>query len=114
MYRLVLNNDYAHAAEHALYVATAVLVRAPVLGLDPLPHRAGPRGRLLCMVACMLPMAAIAAWLGSASGPVYSHVLGAATLNDQRLAATIMWLGCPPALAVFPLSVERGQRRAPA
>jgi putative membrane protein len=96
IYGLALNNTYAHESEHALYLVTASLVWAPVLGVDPLPHRPGPRGRFACMIACMLPMVLIAAWLASVPSPVYGHylhALGPGALGDQQLAATIMWAG---------------------
>jgi putative membrane protein len=110
VYGLTLRNDYAHEAEHGLYLLTALLVWAPLLGVDPLPHRPGPRGRLVCMGACMLPMALIALWLGTAPDPVYAHylhALGPAALRDQHAAATIMWAGCLPALAVPALGRAR-------
>ena len=58
------------------------------------------------MGACMLPMVAIAVWLGTAPDAVYSHylhALGARALPDQHVAATIMWAGGLPAfLAPLP------------
>jgi putative membrane protein len=96
VYGLALTNDYVHGAEHALYLATALLMWAPLLGVDPLPHRPGTRGQLFCLATCMLPMLLIAAWLGLAPHPVYGHyvaTLGPAALYDQRLAAAIMWIG---------------------
>jgi putative copper resistance protein D len=102
VYGLSLANDYAHEAEHALYLISALLIWAPLLGVDPLPHRIGPRGRAACVAACMLPMALIALWLGLAREPVYGHyvaTLGAGGVRDQRLAATVMWVCCLPALA---------------
>jgi cytochrome c oxidase assembly factor CtaG len=103
VYGLALSNDYVHEAEHALYLVTALLVWAPLLGADPLPRRPGPYGRIACMVACMLPMALIAVWLGTAPVAVYRHyvaTVGSAALHDQRVAATIMWAGSLPAFAV--------------
>jgi putative membrane protein len=100
VYGLTLTNGYLHETEHGLYLMTALLVWAPLLGIDPLPHRPGSRGQLACMSACMLPMLVIAVWLSSASHPVYGHylrALGLASLGDQRLAATIMWAGGLPA-----------------
>jgi len=103
VYGLALSNDSVHEAEHGLYLLTALLVWAPLLGVDPLPHRPGPRGQLACMTACMAPMIAVAFWLGTASAPVYGHYLqttGPAALHDQRIAAAIMLVGCVPAFAV--------------
>jgi putative membrane protein len=114
VYGLALRNDYVHEAEHGLYLLTALLVWAPLLGADPLPRRPGPRGRLACMGACMLPMTLIAVWLGTAPDPVYGHylhTLGPAALSDQRAAATIMWAGCLPAFVVLILGHARALQR---
>ncbi len=103
IYGLALTNDTVHEAEHAAYMATALLMWAPLLGVDPLPHRASPRGQVACLAACMAPMLLVGAWLGLAPHAVYSHYaagLGPAALHDQRLAATIMWAGGLPAFAV--------------
>jgi len=103
VYGLALGNDSVHELEHGLFLATAVLIWAPVLGVDPLPHRPTARGQVACMVGCMVPMAVVAAWLSIAPSPVYGHyldTLGPAALPDQRLAAMIMWVGGLPAFAV--------------
>jgi cytochrome c oxidase assembly factor CtaG len=116
IYGLALSNDYVHEAEHALYLVTAVFVWAPLLGVDPLPHRPGPGGQFACMVACMVPMGIVALWLGVAASPVYGHYvqsLGPAALHDQREAATVMWVGClaafaVPALRLIPIPQRAG------
>lgn len=103
VYGLTLRNDYVHELEHGLYLLTAVLLWAPLLGVDPLPHRPGPRGQFACMAICMVPMGLIALWLATASHPVYGHYLGTlghSALKDQRAAAAIMWTACIPAFAV--------------
>jgi putative membrane protein len=115
VYGLALVNDTAHEAEHAAYLAAALLMWAPLLGVDPLPHRAGPRGQAACLMACMAPMLVVGAWLGLAPHVVYHHYVGelgltrSGALHDQRLAATIMWAGALPAFAVPALL--RGMRR---
>ena len=109
VYGLALRNDTAHEAEHALYLASALLMWAPLLGVDPLPHRLSPRARLGCLASCMVPMLLVGAWLGLASGVVYHHYavgLGPAALHDQRVAATIMWAGGLPAF-VIPAALRR-------
>lgn len=103
IYGLVLSNELLHEAEHGLYLLAALLIWAPLIGADPLPHHPGPRGQFTCMLACMLPMGLIALWLATAPAPVYAHyVAGAGTtaVQDQRLAATIMWAGGLPAFAL--------------
>ena len=111
VYGLALSNDYVHEGEHALYLATALLVWVPLLGVDPFPHRAGPRGQFVCMLACMVPMLLVAVWLGTAAHVVYGHYLGAlgpgSAVHDQRVAATIMWAGGLPAFLMPALSAIR-------
>jgi putative membrane protein len=115
VYDLTLENDLVHVGEHAAYLLTAVLVWAPLIGADPLPHRLGVAGRCWCVVACMVPMAAISVWLLAAGTPVYGPyrvALGApAALQDQRLAGLIMLAAAVPALAVA-LAAPRLGRRA--
>jgi putative membrane protein len=110
VYGLVLTNESLHETEHGLYLLAALLVWAPLIGADPLPHRPGPRGQLACMLACMLPMILIALWLATTPRPVYGHYvaeLGRQALHDQRLAATIMWIGGVPAFAIPALARAR-------
>ena len=114
VYGLALRNDYVHELEHGLYLVAALLVWAPLLGVDPLPGRAGPRGQVTCMVACMVAMIVIAVWLQTAPNAVYGHylqTLGPAALGDQRAAAMIMWIGCIPAFAVPALGRIRPPQR---
>jgi cytochrome c oxidase assembly factor CtaG len=110
VYGLSLTNEFLHETEHGIYLVTALLVWAPLIGADPLPHRRGLRGQLACMLACMLPMILIALWLANAPDPVYGHYLavpGTQALHDQRLAATIMWVGSVPAFAMPALARAR-------
>jgi cytochrome c oxidase assembly factor CtaG len=106
VYGLALRNDTAHEAEHALYLFSALLMWAPLLGVDPFPHRLTARARLACLATCMVPMLLVGAWLGLAPGVVYHHYaldLGAgppAALHDQRVAAMIMWAGGLPAFVI--------------
>lgn len=103
VYGLALSNEYAHETEHALYLITALLVWAPLIGADPLPHRPTARGQITCTVLCMVPMVLIALWLALEPRPVYAHYLADLrphALHDQHLAATIMWVSCLPMFAI--------------
>jgi putative membrane protein len=117
VYGLALSNDYVHEIEHGLFLVTSLLVWAPIIGVDPLPHRPAPRGQMACMLACMVPMAVVAAWLSAAPSPVYGHylgVLGPSALHDQRVAAMIMLIGGLPGFAVPALMRARVPRRVAA
>lgn len=39
VYGLALNNECVHEIEHGLFLLTSLLVWAPMIGVDPLPHR---------------------------------------------------------------------------
>jgi cytochrome c oxidase assembly factor CtaG len=114
VYGLALRNNTAHEAEHALYLVSALIMWAPLLGVDPLPRRLSARGQAACLATCMIPMLLVGAWLGLAPHAVYPHYvaqLGSAALHDQRLAATIMWAGGLPAFAVPALLRRMSSRR---
>jgi putative membrane protein len=104
VYDLTLEDPLAHVSEHAVYLLTAVLVWAPLIGADPIPHRLGARGRCACVALCMVPMAAVSLWLllsPTAAYEPYRLALGApAALGDQRLAGLIMLAASAPALAI--------------
>ena len=103
VYGFTLSNAFAHEAEHLLYLVSAFLLWAPLLGVDPLPHRPGARVGWACLAVCMLPMLLISVWLAGAHEPVYGHylrTLGSAALPDQRAAATVMSVGGLVAFAV--------------
>jgi putative membrane protein len=101
VYDLTLRNDLVHVCEHAVYLMSACLVWAPLIGADPLPHRPGPVVRATCVIACMVPMGLVSIWLLLAHAPVYEpygHALGAvAALHDQQVAGVIMLVAGLPA-----------------
>ena len=87
VYGLALSNDYVHEIEHGLFLITSLLVWAPIIGVDPLPHRPAPRGQMACMLACMVPMAVVAAWLSDRSeSGVRSLPRGARRVGAARSA----------------------------
>ncbi|HWF51761.1 MAG TPA: cytochrome c oxidase assembly protein, partial [Solirubrobacteraceae bacterium] len=71
----------------------------PVLDGDPVPaHRLGGLGRLVYVLAAMLPMTVVGAYLDRHSSLVYplyaapAHALGISALADQAQAGAIMWV----------------------
>lgn len=97
-YDLALRSSAAHAAEHALYVATALLFWLPVLGVNPVRRLHGWLGRTVYLLVAMTPMSAVSAALIYAERPRYpSYVsaareLGVSALVDQQLAGAYMWV----------------------
>jgi cytochrome c oxidase assembly factor CtaG len=122
-YDAALRDPFVHGLEHALYLWAALLFWAPVVAADPLPHRLSPVGNLGYLLAAMLPMSAVGAWLISTDTVAYSPYaaaarrLGVSALADQRAGATIMWLGGTLVLVGATLvaawtSLVREERRA--
>lgn len=99
VYDAALRDPAVHGAEHAAYLWAALLLWAPVVAADPLPHRLSAAGHLGYLLAAMVPMSAVGAWLISSDAVAYptylapARRLGVSALGDQRAGATIMWLG---------------------
>lgn len=104
VYDLTLRNDLVHVCEHALYLLSACLVWAPLIGADPLPHRPSPAVRAACVIGCMVPMGLVSFWLLLAGSPVYEPYRAALgptiALHDQRVAGLIMLAAGAPALLI--------------
>jgi putative membrane protein len=98
-FELALRHPTAHALEHAAYFGAALLLFAPVIVADPLPHRAGAVGRFGALLGAMVPMAAVGAVLAFDTGVRYgsylapAHALHRSALEDQHLAGALMWVG---------------------
>ena len=99
VYDLALRNPAAHVAEHALYLATALLYWAPLVGSEPLAHRPSPAARILWLLLAMPPMALVGVVLLTMDSVAYApyadaaRTLGGSAVADQHLAGTIMWIG---------------------
>jgi putative membrane protein len=99
LYNRALENDVIHGFEHTLYLGAALLFWWPVVGLDPGGRRLGWPLRIAYLVL-MMP---VQGWLGlvlnSSDAVLYDHYAtlarswGPALIDDQRLAAAIMWVG---------------------
>jgi putative copper resistance protein D len=91
LYQRALENEPVHVFEHALFMGAGVLFWTPVIGADPFTKRrmAWPV-RLGYLVAALPLQSFLGLALYSATRPLYA---GYPDLADQRLGATIMWLG---------------------
>jgi putative membrane protein len=93
-YDLALRVPAVHAGEHALYLWAALVFWAPLIAVDPVPHRLSSIGAVLYMLTAMVPMTIVGVWLLTADRVVYPHYAAySGALADQRSGAVVMWLG---------------------
>jgi putative copper resistance protein D len=125
LYQLALENETLHALEHAAYFWSGLLLLAPLIAADPLPHPPAPLARFSWMMGAMTAMAvpgAVLTFSESVRYPFYlapARALGRSALADQHLAGAVMWVGSGLAMFVLALGVtlsamlaeERRQRR---
>jgi cytochrome c oxidase assembly factor CtaG len=122
VYEAALRRPALHGAEHAALLWSAIALWAPLVGADPLPHRAGAITRVGVLIGAMTAMAALGAVLAAAHGIVYPSyaaptiALGHDPLQDQALAGGIMWIGgmvvvLPALLAVAWAALAGEERR---
>jgi putative membrane protein len=99
LFELALEHPLIHTFEHALYFWAGILLLAPLIGADPLPHRPGPVARFCWLMGAMIVMAIPGALLTFAPTIRYAfylrpaQALGRSPLTDQHLAGAIMWVG---------------------
>jgi cytochrome c oxidase assembly factor CtaG len=99
LYELSLRNVYFHDAVHLHFVLAGFLFFAPVVAIDPHPHRL-PHGARLLYVGLTLPVHAfLALALLSATTPLAADWYLAVSdrtfeelLRDQKLGAAVMWV----------------------
>jgi putative membrane protein len=110
LFDLALDNPVAHAAEHAVFLGSALLFWRPVLG-TAVHGRLSHSLRLLYLALAMPQNTFLALAISSSTSPLYAHYVGAAglggrsALEDQRLAGGIMWVGGDLTLLVAVVAV---------
>lgn len=98
-YDTAVREPALHDLEHALFLLAGALLWWPLLGGDPVPaHRLGGIGRTLYLLAAMVPMALIGAYLNRHGTVVYgaygppARAVGISAVDDQQQAGAIMWV----------------------
>jgi putative membrane protein len=105
-YDLTLRAPVVHAGEHALYLWVALIFWAPLIAVDPVPHRLSPVGAIMYMLTAMVPMTVVGVWLLSAGSVVYPHYAAfSGALADQRGGAVVMWLAGSAVMVIATLVV---------
>src|SRR5262249_50578094 len=99
-YELTLASEPLHAAEHVIFIATAMLMWMPVLSPVPdISARYPALGQVLYLFLQTVPASLVGGLLalaGSASYLTYSLAPRITPLNpleDQQLGGLIMWVG---------------------
>jgi putative membrane protein len=92
LYEKALVSPAWHAAEHSLFLATAILFWLPVAGETPAPHRLGFGARLLYLALAMPAEGFLALAIFSAGHVLYPAYAGVGAMNDQRSAAALLWI----------------------
>ena len=111
LFELALRHPTVHALEHAAYFWTGMVLLAPLIASDPLPHPPGPVARFAWLTGAMVVMAIPGALLTWGMTVRYSFYLAAAralhrsALADQHLAGVIMWIGGGVLMFVLALTV---------
>jgi cytochrome c oxidase assembly factor CtaG len=102
LFDLSLENPLVHDLEHALFLGTALLFWWPVAAADPSPSRLAHPSRTLYTFLQMPQNTFLAVIILGATVPLYQHYATlqipwpgwtTTALDDQRLAAGIMWVG---------------------
>ena len=97
LYELALDHPWAHVAEHALFLGSALLFWRAVLGAAARWRLSHPL-RLLYLAVAMPQSTFLALAIWSSSRPLYAGYVetaerwGIDALGDQRLAGGIMWV----------------------
>jgi putative copper resistance protein D len=92
LYEAALRSPAWHAAEHILFLATAVLFWLPVAGETPAPSRLGHGARLLYLALAMPAEGFLALAIFSASHVLYPAYGASGGIEDQRAAAALLWI----------------------
>ena len=98
LFDAALEDPLIHDLEHVLFLTAALLFWWPAVALDPAPSRMGHPGRLTYVFMQMTQNTFLAVVLISATASLYPHYATLTIpwpsdpLEDQRLAAGIMWL----------------------
>lgn len=98
LFDVALEDPLVHDLEHGLFLTSALFFWWPAVGLDPAPWRIGHPARIAHVFMQMTQNTFLAVVILNASAPLYAHYAtlgrpyGIDPLDDQRLAAGVMWI----------------------
>jgi putative copper resistance protein D len=111
---LVLRNNAAHDAEHALYLLAGYLFFLPVTGSEPIRWRLTVPGRYLMLVVAMMADSFTGAVFTFQSGEIFApyaqtgRTWGPGLVADPHLGGYVMIAGSDIAMTVVALALAAG------
>lgn len=98
LFNASLEDPIVHDLEHGIFLTAALLFWWPAIGLDPAPWRMGHPARIAYLFLQMTQNTFLAVVILNTTSVLYAHYAtlvrawGMAAIDDQRLAAGIMWI----------------------
>ena len=120
LFNASLEDPLVHDAEHVLFLTVALLFWWPAVELDPAPYRLSHPARIGYLFTQMTQNTFLAFVILNATDVLYPHYAtvvrpwGMAALEDQRLAAGIMWIAGDAVFLTAIMAVVWGWMRAEA
>ena len=120
LFNAALEDPVIHDLEHVLFLSGALLFWWPAVALDPAPWRMSHPARVGYLFLQMTQNTFLAVVILNATAVLYPHYAtlvrpwGIAALDDQRLAAGIMWILGDAIFLTAILAVVAGWMRAEA
>jgi putative copper resistance protein D len=120
LFEASLEDPLVHDIEHLLFLTGALFFWWPAVALDPAPWRLGHPARIVYLFTQMTQNTFLAVVILNATAPLYPHYAtivrpwGMVAIDDQRLAAGIMWIAGDAIFLTAILAVLIGWMRAEA
>jgi cytochrome c oxidase assembly factor CtaG len=120
LFNASLEDPLVHDLEHLLFLSGALLFWWPAVALDPAPWRMSHPARIVYLFTQMTQNTFLAVVILNATTVLYPHYAslvgpwGSTALEDQRLAAGIMWIAGDLIFLTAILAVVGGWMRAEA
>jgi cytochrome c oxidase assembly factor CtaG len=118
LFNASLEDPVTHDLEHVLFLTGALLFWWPAVALDPAPWRMGHPARIGYLFTQMTQNTFLAVVILNATGVLYPHYAtlvrtwGMSAIDDQRLAAGIMWIAGDAVFLTAIMAVVAGWMRA--
>jgi cytochrome c oxidase assembly factor CtaG len=118
LFNASLEDPAIHDIEHAIFLTGALLFWWPAVALDPAPWRMGHPARIGYIFTQMTQNTFLAVVILNATAVLYPHYAtlvrtwGMSAIDDQRLAAGIMWLAGDAVFLTAIMAVVAGWMRA--